>query len=297
MKKVGLVGCGSWGKNILRDLIALDCEVCVADIDESAAARASDMGASTVFLSCKALPICDGYVVAVPIPSLTAICAELLTHKKPVFSEKTLCLSMDDYQLLKDLGGRDYVFAMHKWRYHPGIDALRQIAQSGRIGRVAQLVTTRHAWVPDFHGGDVFWTQAVHDLTIIKHILGYIPKTVRAISVVSDDAGLDVGFTAMMGDAPTAVVSVSGRHTSKKSGVSIHGSKGSSELYNAYDDHILIRNDDGENKMPVDTTFPLYLELKEFIGYLNGGPRPRCDLDEAREVAEAILNLKRFASK
>ena len=295
MKLIALIGCGNWGNNILRDLVQLNCNVYVVDIDAQARSRASEMGAREVYSDIDALPLCDGYVVAVPIPDLTKVCARLLACRKPVFSEKTLCLSLEDYNLLKDLGGSDYIFAMHKWHYHPGIEALRLVAQSGRIGEMEELCATRHAWVNDFHGGDVFWTQAVHDLTIIKHIVGYIPDKIKAINVIKDEGGLPVSFTALLGDRPTVVMSVSGRHCDKISGVSIHGNKGSAGLYNAYDDHITIRDNGGEEKMPVDTTFPLYLELKEFVEYLHDGPQPRCNLQSAKEVTEAILSLRKRA--
>jgi predicted dehydrogenase len=184
---------------------------------------------------------------------------------------------------------------MHKWHYHPGIEALRVVAQSKKLGELEELNTTRHAWVDDFHGGDVFWTQAVHDLTIVKHILGAIPKNIRAVNVVKNEDGLPVGFTAMLGDQPAVVISVSGRHCQRRSGVSIHGQKGSAELADAYDDHITIRDKTGEEKVAIDTTFPLYLELKEFVGYLHHGPEPRCNLQSAREVTQAILNLRKKA--
>jgi predicted dehydrogenase len=184
---------------------------------------------------------------------------------------------------------------MHKWHYHPGIEALRLVAQSGRIGKIEELCATRHAWVNDFHGGDVFWTQAVHDLTIIKHILGYIPDKIKAINVIQNEDALPVSFTAMLGDKPTVVISVSGRHCNKISGVSIHGKKGIASLHNALDDHITIRDNEGEEKIAIDTTFPLYLELKEFIEYLNNGPEPRCNLQSAKEVTQAILNLRKKA--
>jgi len=295
MKSIGLIGCGNWGKNILRDLIQLNCSVDVVDIDAQARARASEMGALEVHSSIDDLSVCDGYVVAVPIPDLTKECARLLEYKKPVFSEKTLCLSLDDYNLLKDLGGSDYIFAMHKWHYHPGIEALRLVAQSGRIGKIEELCATRHAWVNDFHGGDVFWTQAVHDLTITKHILGYIPDEVKAIHVIKDEDGLPISFSALVGDKPAVVLSVSGRHCDKISGVSIHGNKGSAGLYNAYDAHITVRDSAGEEKIPIDTTLPLYLELKEFVEYLHDGPAPRCNLQSAKEATQAILNLRERA--
>ena len=295
MKIIGLIGCGAWGENILRDLIRLNCKVYVVDIDFKARTRASAKGALGVFSKINDLPLCDGYVVAVPIPDLTRECSSLLKYKKPIFSEKTLCLSLEDFYLLKNLGGSDYIFVMHKWHYHPGIEALRVVAQSGRLGKIEELYATRHAWVNDFHGGDVFWTQAVHDLTIIKHILGYIPDKIRAINVIKNEDGLPVSFTAMLGDKPAAVISVSGRHCNKISGVSIHGNKGSAELYNAYDDHITIRDKKGEEKIPFDTTFPLYLELKEFVEYLDNGPRPRCNLESAKEITQSILNLRKSA--
>jgi predicted dehydrogenase len=295
MKTVGLIGCGAWGSNILRDLIKLDCQVYVVDIDSQAGLKALANGASKVFSQIVDLPACDGYVVAVPIPDLTKVCAALLKYKKPIFSEKTLCLSLEDFQLLNNSGGSDYIFAMHKWHYHPGIEALRLVAHSGSIGEIEELCATRHAWVKDFHGGDVFWTQSVHDLTIIKHILGYIPDKINAINVIQNEDGLPLSFTAMLGDKPTVVLSVSGRHCNKISGVSIHGKKGSASLHDALDDHITIRDESGERNIPIDSTFPLYLELKEFVEYLNNGTKPRCNLQSAKEVTEAILNLRKKA--
>jgi predicted dehydrogenase len=296
MATIGLIGCGNWGKNILRDLIRLQCAVYVVDIDSQTQRRACEAGAVEAYGRIDQLPPCDGYVVAVPIPDLTNECAALLKFKKPVFSEKTLCLSMDDYNLLKKSGGSKYIFAMHKWHYHPGIEALRVIAESGEIGDIEELYATRHAWVDDFHGGDVFWTQAVHDLTIVKHILGYIPDKVKTVGVIKNENGLPVSLTAVMGDRPTVVLSVSGQHCDKRSGVSIHGNRGSAGLYNALDDHITVRTAGGEEKIPIDTTFPLYLELKEFTEYLHHGPRPRCTLQNAKEVTRTLLKLRKKAA-
>ena len=295
MKRIGLIGCGKWGKNILRDLIQLGCQVYVVDIDSEARSQAIGNGARQALSNIDDLPVCDGYVVAVPIPELTPQTARLLRFKKPIFAEKTLCLSMQDISLLKNSGGLDYVFCMHKWHYHPGVEALRRIAQSGKIGEMEELYTTRHSWVDDFHGGDVFWTLAVHDLTIIKHIAGYIPDQVAAINVIKNEVGLPVSLLAVIRHKPVVVMSVNGRHCHKISAVSIHGKKGSVMLHDAYDDHITIRNDEGEEKIPIDTTFPLFLELKEFVKYLDNGPKPRCNLDNAEEVTRAILGLREKA--
>jgi predicted dehydrogenase len=295
MKKIGLIGCGNWGKNILRDLIQLGCQVYVVDIDARARSRAAEKGARQVFADMDDLPECDGYVAAVPIPDLTPQTARLLRFKKPVFAEKTLCLSVRDINLLRNSGGADYVFCMHKWHYHPGIEALRRAALSGKIGELDEIHTIRCGWVDDFHGGDVFWTMAVHDLTIVKHIAGFIPDRVRAINIIKNEAGLPVSLTAMTGTKPLVVMSVNGRHYQKVSSASLHGNKGCAILEDAYDDHITLKTDEGEEKTPIDTTFPLFLELREFVQYLDGGPRPRCNLDQAAEVTLALLDLREKA--
>jgi predicted dehydrogenase len=295
MATIGLIGCGNWGKNILRDLLHLQCAVYVADINPLACQRACQMGAAGAYESFELLPPCDGYVVAVLIPDLTRICAALLKFQKPIFSEKTLCLSMDDFNLLKKSSGTKYIFVMHKWHYHPGIETLRQIATSGKIGTIEKLCATRHGWVDDFHGGDVFWTQSVHDLTIVKHIVGTIPNKVKTAHVIKNDVGQPASLTAVLGTKPVVVLSVSGQHCDKISGVSIHGSLGSASLYNAMDDHITVRTAAGQEKIPISTMFPLYLELKEFTEYLHGGPPPRCNLQNAKEVMCVILKLRKKA--
>jgi predicted dehydrogenase len=295
MKKIGLIGCGNWGKNVLRDLNSLGCQVYVADIDHQARSRAVASGARQAVLNVDDLPLCDGYVVAVPIPDLTTETARLLRLKRPIFAEKTLCLSEQDISLLKNSGGSDYIFCMHKWHYHSGIEALRRVALSGKIGEIEELYTIRHGWADDFYGGDVFWTFAVHDLTIIRHIIGHIPEQVKAINVIKNEEGLPVSLLVVLADKPVVVISTNGRHCHKKSSVSLHGKKGSATLDDAYDDHITVHTDEGEERVPIETTFPLFLELKEFVGYLDNGPKPRCNLDHAVEVTRAILGLKEKA--
>lgn len=290
--QIGLVGCGNWGGNILRDLLLLGSRVLVADISAESRNRALKQGVQQVFSCAGELPECDGYVVAVPIPDLAPVCAELLSREKPVFSEKTLCLSMESADELERLGGDRFIFAMHKWHYHPGIETLRQIARSGRIGELKELFSIRHGWVDDFHGGDVFWTMSVHDLTIVEHIFGFIPKEITLANVIRDASGVPVSLTAVLGTGPVANLCVNARHPVKVSGVSIHGDKGSAVLQFATDDHITIRDANGEVNMKIDTTFPLYLELKEFVAYLKGGEKPRCGLRAARAVTESLLDLR-----
>lgn len=303
MISIGLVGCGDWGKNIFRDLLLLGTAVYVADIAESACEYAQAHGAAGVVSQAASLPRCDGYVVAVSVPDLCPVCCTLLARKKPIFVEKTLCRTMEDVAKLENLGGGEYLFAMHKWRYHPGIESLRTIAASDRLGPLQQIVTHRTRWESSrfgYHGGDALFTFLVHDLTIVKHILGQVPQQVLAANVLECDDGFPLGCVALLQDKAHGVtisLNLQTRHCRKNSGVSIHGVKGTAELFDAYDDHVTIQTADGEEKVDLDKTFPLYTELKEFVNYLAGGPKPCCDFVEAKEITQALLRILRSAKQ
>ncbi len=58
--RIGLVGCGNWGRLILRDLLALGCEVAVAVPSEESRAAARDGGAALVVDAVDHLPAVSG---------------------------------------------------------------------------------------------------------------------------------------------------------------------------------------------------------------------------------------------
>jgi predicted dehydrogenase len=181
---------------------------------------------------------------------------------------------------------------MHKWHYHPGIEALRLVGRSGRIGAIEEMFTVRHSLGNHYHGADIFAAKVIHDLTIIKHIFGYLPLDIGYSKVIRDTSGVPFSLTAIIGRSPSAYILVNNKHADKRSGVSVHGSKGMAMLYDSYDDHITVIDEKGEERIKIDTTFPLLLELKEFIGYLNGGPKPLYGMHEAREMTSMLLALR-----
>ena len=74
--------------------------------------------------------------------------------------------------------------------------------------------------------------------------------------------------------------------------MSVHGTEGAALLPDSYADHVLVRDYSGDEHVAFDNTMPLYEELKEFVEYLQGGPPPRCGLEQAREVALALDALR-----
>ena len=132
MKKIGLIGCGNWGKYILRDLVSLDCQVSVVARSEKALQNAAQYGAKAVFDSVENLPIQEGYVICTPAITHFDIIQRLTAKapKTPIFVEKPLCINvLEAQQLSQQLP--DTLFVMDKWRYHRGILALKELIHRG----------------------------------------------------------------------------------------------------------------------------------------------------------------------
>ena len=121
---VGLVGCGNWGRHILRDLVALGCEVPVVARSRESIARAEEGGAVTTVGVVRALPTLDAVVVATPTTTHAVVLEEVLQRDVPVFCEKPLT---DDPEAAERLAARapDTLFVMDKWRYQPGGERAR----------------------------------------------------------------------------------------------------------------------------------------------------------------------------
>lgn len=291
--EIGLVGCGNWGKNILRDLLSLDCRVHVADHGSDQRNRALEMGARSVVRASQQLPDCAGYVLAVPIAELAKEARALLPRGVPIFSEKTLCPTMADADSLGRAGAGGKIFVMHKWEYHNGIHALRDILLSGRLGELQQVRCRREGWVAPGRRPDVFTLLAIHDLTIVRHLLDGIPDPEFALVHTRDE--VPISLTAVLGRRPRVVLSIDARHPVNCREITLFGTRATAHLPGAYETHVLIRDEVGEERVVFTTNMPLLDELREFVNYLAGGPEPRCDFNHAVGAARVLDGLRRCA--
>src|ERR1700745_3508742 len=106
-RTVGLVGCGSWGRFILRDLVLLGCRV--SAVARSPESRARGEGAETIVGSVAERHEVEGIVVATPTSTHAAVVGEALEHGVPVFVEKPLANDPAAADRLFAQGGRGAV--------------------------------------------------------------------------------------------------------------------------------------------------------------------------------------------
>lgn len=295
--KIGLVGCGHWGKFILRDLVSLGCEVHAVARSKESRDRATDGKALSVRASIGELPSSiDGFVVATPTSTHVAVLDQVLSMTdRPVFVEKPLGTSAASVRSLsKKAKGR--LFVMDKWRYHPGILKIAAIRKSRELGNVLGLRTYRTAWGGRHSDTDAVWHLMPHELAIALEVLGEIPTPRAAVTEEVD--GTVMSMTAIMGDRPWVVSEVSERSDDPRRRITLVCEKGIATLGSSSAECLYVAYGDGAGvPRSIGQEMPLFGELRAFVEHLKGGPPPKSSFEEGLEMVKAIGRLAALARR
>jgi predicted dehydrogenase len=296
---VALVGCGRWGRHVLRDLRALGCEVPVVARSEASRERAREGGAARIVGAVGELGRVDGVVVAVPIALHATVTAEALALGAPVFVEKPLT---DDLAAAEQLAvaGDGRLFVMDKWRYHPGVGALHEIASSQELGPVRGIACVRDGR-GDFRGDvDTVWRHIPHDLAIALEVLGALPPALGAVAEAVD--GTPTGIQALLGGdgGPWLSIAHSATAPRRRREARLCCENGTAWLADGYDEHVTVEH--GHPGAPpeperraVAGEWPLLAELRAFVGHLAGGPPPRSSAGDGVAIVRRIAELRALA--
>jgi predicted dehydrogenase len=290
---VGLIGCGQWGVHVLRDLRSLGCDVPVVARSHASVARAREGGAAAVVPRMGELGAVDALVVVTPIATHAAVIDEALELGVPVFVEKPLCDDAEEAERFASLAqGR--LFVMDKWRYHPGVRLLAEIAETGRLGRTYGLRTIRVQ--PDNrHEEDVSWVLVPHDLAIALEVLGEVPLPIAAAGLWAGERLVTL-HGLLESDRWWHVAEISERAPAVERRIELHCDDGLAMLAGGWDEHVLVHMPDGRSeRIDAQGELPLLAELRAFVDHVAGGPPPKSSVAEGAEVVRAIEALRRLA--
>jgi len=292
--RVGLVGCGLWGRHILRDLRALGCEVPVVARSDASVGRAREGGASSVVASIPELGSVDGVVIATPEVAHAAHVREALELGSPVFCEKPLTVDPASAAELARLAP-DSLFVMDKWRYHPGTEALRDLAASGELGEPMGLRTVRLGWGSAHETSDSSWHLLPHDLSIALEVLGRVPEPVAASAEVVN--GKVHGLVGLLGRSPWLAVEVSSASPERRREVHLACEGGIAWLPGPDAPAVGVAKEPGVEPewRQIGDGMPLLAELRAFVEHLGGGPPPRSSAAEGAANVATVGRLRELA--
>jgi predicted dehydrogenase len=288
---IGLVGCGRWGKHILRDLRTLGADVTVVARSAASRQRAGEGGAADIVPSVGDLPSVDGVVIAATTSAHAEVIEEALELAGPIFVEKPMCTDPGKADRLAT-SASERLFVMDKWRYHPGVIRIADVAHRKELGEVRGLRTVRVAWGAAHDDSDTVWHLAPHDLSVALEILGEVPRPNHAVGQVQDGK-VRVLHGLLSVNEIWHAVEVSERSPRNERRVELHCDDGVAILANGWDQHIsLHRTDETTERIETPGELPLLAELRAFTEHLRGGPAPRSSAAEGAAIVRAIADLR-----
>jgi predicted dehydrogenase len=183
--RIAQIGCGYWGKNLLRNFARLGALAAVVDHDKALTAKAhADYGASIMtFDEVLADPAIDAVALATPAVTHSPLAMLALEAGKHVFVEKPIALEPADAEKLHALATIRGLTLMvgHLLQYHPIFIALRDMVAAGVLGDLLYVYSNRMSLGKFRTEENVLWSFAPHDISMILALVGgEEPETVKA---------------------------------------------------------------------------------------------------------------------
>lgn len=204
--KVGVVGCGYWGPNLIRNFRSLpDCSLKVmCDLDME---RLNHLG--TLYPEVEGTDDfkhmlngvgLDGVVIATAVKSHFAMAKASLLAGKHVFIEKPMASSSAECEELVELAAKKgkVLMAGHTFLYSPAVRKIKQIVDSGDIGEIRYICARRLNLGLFQKDINVTWDLAPHDISIILHIMGEQPVSVNCRGSANITPGIEDVTTMTM---------------------------------------------------------------------------------------------------
>lgn len=186
--RVGAIGCGYWGPNLIRNIVEIPGAevVAIADLDQGRLAHIQTRypqikHALQDYRDMFALDL-DAVVISTPPQTHFSITRDCLEHGLHVLVEKPLAISSHEAQQMIQFAQANGRILMvgHTFEFNPAVAALRKMIMAGELGAIYYIDAVR-ASLGLFHPTlNVIWDLAPHDISILLNLLGWMPETVTA---------------------------------------------------------------------------------------------------------------------
>ena len=318
MIKLAIAGLGYWGPNLLRNFDQLDdCEVkYCCDLNEQTLQRVKALSphisATTDYETLVENPELDAIVLATSARTHYSLAKHALLSGKHVFVEKPLTLNLKEAEELITLSDNNGCILMvgHLMEYHPGVEMLKKLIDSGELGDIYYLYSQRVNLGRIRKDENALWSFAPHDLSIIMFLLQSEPESISARGESYIQPGIeDVVFVNIrFPDKIMAQIQLSWLDPHKIRRTTIVGSKKmvvfddmeatekvkiydkgviNNVKYDSYGESLSLRF--GDVHIPyIKMTEPLKLECQHFLDCIKQNRKPRSDGYDGLRVVKAL---------
>ncbi len=306
------VGCGNWGRNVVRNFLSLDqanvlgfCRADQAKLEamgrEYPRARLYDSMARVVEDA-----EVEAVAIATPAPTHYDLALQALRAGKHVFVEKPMALRVveaEDLVRAADQTGR-VLMVGHLLEYSPAVRAIKEVLNAGAVGEVRHIHMERLKLGKVRSEENVLWSFAPHDISAAGFLLGpkAEPIDIRAVGhcylqpAVEDMVHADLQYPGGV----TVHIHVSWLHPEARRFVAIVGTAGMlvwDDL--AERDKVVLHRksvrledlatvDEGAEVVAVPDGEPLRNECQHYLDCILHGRTPVSDGEDGLRVVRAL---------
>jgi predicted dehydrogenase len=202
--QIGIIGLGYWGPNLVRNFRSVEgatVRMC-CDLDQrrfrDLAARYGNLEFTSSAKELIESPEIDAVAIATPVNTHYELAKQALNAGKSVLVEKPLSMRTEDAQDLVALADRKGLVLQvdHVFVYSPAVKQIKEIVDSGRLGKLFFIDSVRINLGLFQHDINVIWDLAPHDLSIVDYVVGRMPRSLSAFGGVH--AGRDIEDVAYL---------------------------------------------------------------------------------------------------
>lgn len=316
--KIGIIGFGYWGPNLLRNFFTQEnCEVAMVSdsrqerltiVNKNYPFVRTTLNADDIFSDVSI----DAVVIATPVFSHFELAKKALEHGKHVLVEKPLTSSSAEVQKLIELSIQKNKVLMvdHTFLYTGAVQKMKQLVDSGDIGKVNYFDSTRINLGLLQSDVNVLWDLAPHDISILTYLIGEKPYSINATGIshtnnsIENIAYMTVNFNsdivAHFNCSWSSPVKIRMTLVGGDKKMIVFNDMEPTEKVKVYDTGYSVKTDDEKQRILVDyragdifipklqTTEALSLMAKDFISAISKGTKPISDCYLGLEVVKIL---------
>ena len=212
--KIAVIGCGYWGPNLVRNY--LECQGCSIEwVCDKSELQLKKLKSKHPYLkTCRDHNVLleddqiDAVVIATPISTHYDLAKTALIKGKHVFVEKPLAHSSIAAQELVHLAEKKDRILMvgHTFLYSPPVIKVKEIIESGELGKIHYISSSRVNLGLHQRDASVIWDLAPHDFSILFYWLDEEPSNIFVFGKACIRSNIpDIAFINL--DFPSGVIS------------------------------------------------------------------------------------------
>jgi UDP-2-acetamido-3-amino-2,3-dideoxy-glucuronate N-acetyltransferase len=316
--KLGLIGGGYWGKNLIREFHGLGVLHTVCDLNQDALQKYQDtyenLKVTTNWDDVLGNKDITAVCIALPAEMHYAFAKKSLLAGKDVYVEKPITLSVEHAEELIELAKQQDKLLMvgHLLHYHSCVEKVKEMIQEGKIGKVKNIVANRLSLGIFRKQENVLWSFAPHDISVILSLCeNELPDSVLCSGKDHITDGIqDVTNSVLRYQDKYVNINVNWLNPYKEQKMSIIGDKGmilfddvsKTNKVTYYPEYIQYTQDVNANPMPIKnnevnvevdmSVSPLTKECKHFVECCETRQRAITDGEEGLRVLKVLNSLQ-----